>query len=296
VQIVVNDEPISFTLENEQTMGQIVDQLEDWLTTQRLAISSVTVDKEELPLYARERWNAHPITNVDRVQVTASTLREMKLSMLRTMLEYLMLLGKGIETHRDAELGELLGEYPYIRASINNLIGVSAQAHTSSALDSLLHESGLNEGAIADENVRDTLVRHIRDIQIVVLDRMKEVTQPEQEAAAATVLLKDAVPQINDVSVMLQTGRDAEAMSVIVRFTELLGKIVRIIPYLSETNSELLVDRIEGADLSETANELNGFLNELVAAFGAQDSVLIGDLLEYEIAPKVQRLVQFFET
>ena len=36
--------------------------------------------------------------------------------------------------------------------------------------------------------------------------------------------------------------------------------------------------------------EFNPVLKELVAAFGTKDSVLIGDLLEYEIAPRMQRL------
>ena len=42
-------------------------------------------------------------------------------------------------------------------------------------------------------------------------------------------------------------------------------------------------------------NELNGFLKELIDAFQINDSVLIGDLLEYEIAPRLEGLIQFIE-
>ena len=41
--------------------------------------------------------------------------------------------------------------------------------------------------------------------------------------------------------------------------------------------------------------ELTPVLRELVAAFDAKDSVLIGDLLEYEVAPRVERLMPLLE-
>jgi hypothetical protein len=41
--------------------------------------------------------------------------------------------------------------------------------------------------------------------------------------------------------------------------------------------------------------ELTPVLREVVAAFGARDSVLIGDLLEYEVAPRLARLAPSLE-
>jgi hypothetical protein len=37
--------------------------------------------------------------------------------------------------------------------------------------------------------------------------------------------------------------------------------------------------------------ELNGILQELVEAFQSQDTVLIGDLLEYETVPRIQEIL-----
>ena len=41
--------------------------------------------------------------------------------------------------------------------------------------------------------------------------------------------------------------------------------------------------------------ELNGVLSELLEAFAAKDSVLIGDLMEYEIAPRLEQLRTFLQ-
>ncbi|WP_455383386.1 hypothetical protein [Salinispira pacifica] len=304
MEILVNDEPITFTLEGEKNLGEVVSQLESWLTESRLTLSGLRVDGNDLPLYAPERWKSHPIDGVSKVQVTASTYREMKLSTMQTLLQYIMLLHSGVEAHRDAELKELLAEYPYIRTSLANLIGRAPSSDERSAepeepgsalvLDELLQTSGLLEGSITDESQREPILTHLKKLQLLLIDRMKEITQPDQEVRTTAELLRSSIPEISDVSVMLQTGKDREAMAAVITFTEILGKLIRIVPYLKEADSPLLGRSVEGRSLGDVAGELNGFLNELVEAFAAQDSVLIGDLLEYEIAPRVQQVVTLF--
>lgn len=294
MKILVNDEPIQFTLEGEKNLGEVVSQIERWLFENRLTLSGLKVDGDELPLYAPDRWKAHPLEAVEKVQVTASTYREMKLSTLQTMLQYIMLLHNGIEARRDADLGELLAEYTYIRESLVTLLGSVPDGQHALPLDDMLERSGLIEGTLRDETQRGPLLAHLKDLQLLVIDRMKEVTQPEQEAASTARLLDGSIPEISDVSVLLQTGKDRDAMAAVVRFTELLSKLIRIVPYLSEIDSELVGRSVEGRSLGEITSELNGFLQELVDAFSAHDSVLIGDLLEYEIAPRIKSVVTLF--
>ncbi len=289
--ILVNDEPIQFTLEGEKDLGEVVTQIERWLLDSRLTLSGLRVDGDELPLYAPDRWKSHPLEGVEKVQITASTYREMKLSTLQTMLQYIMLLHNGIEARRDEELGELLAEYTYISKSLAGLLGSASDGKQSLPLDELLKRSGLMEGKLTDESQRGPLLLHLKDLQLLVIDRMKEVTQPEQEAASTARLLSESIPEISDVSVLLQTGKDREAMGAVVRFTELLSKLIRILPYLNEIGSELVGRTVEDKSLDDITGELKGFLQELVEAFAAQDSVLIGDLLEYEIAPRIKSVV-----
>ena len=40
---------------------------------------------------------------------------------------------------------------------------------------------------------------------------------------------------------------------------------------------------------------MNGVLRDLLAAFNAKDSILIGDLLEYEVAPRLGKLLPLLE-
>jgi len=67
-----------------------------------------------------------------------------------------------------------------------------------------------------------------------------------------------------------------------VRFSELSQSLVRLVASIFPDNSN--------EDLEAFYEELNGVLSELLEAFDAKDSVLIGDLMEYEIAPRLERL------
>jgi hypothetical protein len=68
-------------------------------------------------------------------------------------------------------------------------------------------------------------------------------------------------------------------MNIVARFVELVSKVTRL---LSSEQQESCARQVE---------ELNGILQELVEAFQSQDTVLIGDLLEYETVPRIQEIL-----
>jgi hypothetical protein len=81
-------------------------------------------------------------------------------------------------------------------------------------------------------------------------------------------------------------------MDSILKFIELSQKLIRLYPILKENG---LVDftkgNIDGMSFGDFYGALNLVLNELSDAFAVEDSVLIGDLLEYEIAPRIEALL-----
>jgi hypothetical protein len=82
-------------------------------------------------------------------------------------------------------------------------------------------------------------------------------------------------------------------MQSVVEFTELTQKIARIFPALQaghESPSSLTID---GTSIEEFYLGLNKILTEITDAFGSKDIVLIGDLLEYETAPRLRQLEEF---
>ena len=101
------------------------------------------------------------------------------------------------------------------------------------------------------------------------------MTDPEDEARAVILRLKGTKAEMEQVALLLQTGKDAEAMQYIITCTEYILKALR-----------LLVLAPKSEDIKSFRDELNSVLLELKEAFTVKDSVLIGDLMEYEIRPE----------
>lgn len=81
----------------------------------------------------------------------------------------------------------------------------------------------------------------------------------------------------------MQTGKDSAAMEKIIEFIDFSKKLSRLMSYYNIDTGKI--------DL-ESLSSYNKLLNELVEALSRSDSVLTGDLLEYEIAPAIE---QFFD-
>jgi hypothetical protein len=72
-------------------------------------------------------------------------------------------------------------------------------------------------------------------------------------------------------------------MEAVVRFSELSQRLLAQL-------GRLRVPEVGGREPREFFAELNRVLGELLSAFQARDTVLIGDLLEYEVAPRLRQL------
>ena len=113
--------------------------------------------------------------------------------------------------------------------------------------------------------------------------RLEELEDPGGALRRLLSELRECGGRASEVPLLLQTGRDREAMAVIVRFSELTQTLVRLLDA-----APLLT--IDSRRPDEFFGDLNRILKELIEAFEAKDSVLIGDLMEYEIAPRMRKL------
>jgi hypothetical protein len=88
------------------------------------------------------------------------------------------------------------------------------------------------------------------------------------------------LPGLAEVAVQLQTGRDREAMATVAGICDAVQRLLPLLSFLPRDGERerLIVD-------------LNATLRDLAAALEAKDTVLIGDLAEYEVAPRLARLL-----
>jgi hypothetical protein len=278
MKIFVNAEPVSFSLEKEETLFDIYTALCAWAREQGGIIAGLEVNGEPKDPGLCSQWGDMPLQSLQTIGVT---VRE-KGHELEVIRDYFEILRAALAAGNEKALRECLVEYPYIRRALEiHLRDIFSGSGENFRLDEALR-TPKNEGEAFGQAEKQAIESYVQAVSRVVEDRFREIEQPEKEAAAVARLLATAKPALENVPVLLQTGKDREAMQCILSFTGLALKAIRI-----------LSNREKGQENSrEFCREFNGILNELTAAFEIRDSVLIGDLFEYEIAPRTDRLAE----
>ncbi len=134
---------------------------------------------------------------------------------------------------------------------------------------------------------RRHFARHADRLEPIFRERLEEILDPAAAMRSASRLYESERESLRDVPVRLQTGKDAEAMRSILLFVEIFHKANRILPELGRAGADTSSLRIDGKPVPEFYESFNRVLRQLMEAFETKDAVLIGDLAEYEIVPRM---------
>jgi hypothetical protein len=116
------------------------------------------------------------------------------------------------------------------------------------------------------------------------------------EARETAEALRDILPALEDTAVSLQTGKDKEALDAIRVFSEKVAASTRIFSIVRQIRKADRLPLIGASSVPEFFDSMNAVLLELEEAFKAKDSVLLGDIAEYEIAPRLRDLIDTLES
>lgn len=294
MRLTINDEDVSFSLENERTLGEVVHGVRQWLAAAGFVITGLRADERDLLLSPSDEWGAAEVTEGTRLRVTATHTGDMKVAHWRTVDGWLEMLGEEIArspepgaglTDPSADpLAELLAGLP------QTLEGFRANPFLPPGSEAVTRFASMLTGRTAFEIRSEALqTRHeaadlIRQLRGALQARVEEAEHPRASLLRCAGLLRGCMGELREVSVLLQTGRDRQAMDIVIRFADIVQSLMDLLPFLPPDTERARV-----------LVELTPVLRELVAAFGSHDTVLIGDLLEYEVAPRMEKLAPLLE-
>lgn len=105
----------------------------------------------------------------------------------------------------------------------------------------------------------------------------------------------ESAARLKDIPVQLQTGKDMDALDSINFFSEELHSLHKLLPLLPLAFPGQEPYDVEGVPLVSFISELTPFLEDFLNGLRNKDTILVGDLAEYELAPRLERLGAFLE-
>lgn len=286
-----------------RNIGEILSDMDEQAEKAGAIITGIRYNGHDLDAESIAGITGDPADGPGTLELSAEPATDMKARAIETLLQ----LVEAAAAANDAETREAAGNawalyrqafdglYSAEECSFLDAFGreLTASDAATATLNTGVANSGQQAGkaAEADEATGHKAVTTATQMASFFGERLAELRNPGAAMLAASQLFDSIRDDLAEVAVRLQTGKEAKGMHTMVMVVELINKTVRILPDFMRTVPGAADLTIEGKAIGDFYDDFNAVFRELAGAFENKDSVLIGDLAEYEILP---RLSAFF--
>ncbi|MDR0320063.1 MAG: hypothetical protein LBI28_01035 [Treponema sp.] len=265
MEIRINDQKLDFALDKEKIIGEVLAALEQWISESSHILSGLSIDGESISSSMIETALSKEIADVKCLDLYTNPVSELAASSLVNLLDDI----KGFEKCSFEEKGNFF--YAWKESPCGMF---------------LFHHMGelfmLCENTFLHGNITPSVLYSITE------ERLREVNTPTDELAKLEPLINEICERLVDLPLDIQTGKDARAAQTIQVFSSVTEKLFRVFRQLDIQG--YLSQSADGKQLAEDINKFGDIIKELFQAFEKQDTVLVGDLAEYEAAVRLKEL------
>ncbi len=279
MEIRVNNEEIAIDQAEGDSVGDILTRADSLLEAAGAVIVGVSLDGLPLDPDGLQELGTRGAATVSRLDIAAEHSSDYRARAIELLLD---IVGKALPIPDEAALRSLHESLASLEESLGGLF----------PSDELAFIKGLVEASkVRDEG--DSEIRFAESLagfDAIFRERLAELRDPVGEFRRAASVYRGAAAELRELPVWLQTGKEGRAMQAVLVFVELFNKIIRLMPELGRKGVDAGSLRVGDLELPAFYAAFNGVLKELVQAIEDRDSVLIGDLSEYEVAPRMEGL------
>ncbi|GHT63117.1 hypothetical protein FACS1894110_00190 [Spirochaetia bacterium] len=266
--ICINGKKADIILEKEKTIGDVLAGLDDWLRGSGYCLSGLETDGERADILSMDSFFEMELTGIEKLNIITSSWTGLAAEALLDLLQ-------NIGDYEMADFEE--------RSRFKNAWETQAASHFLQ--EQIPDIYGLAEKTFSGLGMPSTELRKILE------ERLWELENPRREINNSGHLIKGIAARLEELPLDIQTGKDGRAAETVRIFSEIAEKLFRLFNLLKIEgfNAETLT--VDDIPIYTYIEEFGSALKELLAAYESRDAVLVGDLAEYELAP---RLLKFY--
>ena len=264
MQLTINGKITDITLENEKTAGEVLYGIEQWLEDSGHRITEIGIDGENISASMIEDIFSREIASVKVMDIRTKALADLAMASLVTLLD-------DVKEYETLDFENKTNFFNDWKDSAQGQF-ISQEIHD---LYTLCHKT-FSGGDIAP----DTLYS-------ITEERIREANEPLKELANTGSILDEVCEKLINLPLDIQTGKDMQAAQTIQVFSAITEKIFRIY-YQFDIQGYLETESKK--QITHLITDFSGVLKELLDAYEKKDSVLVGDIAEYEASEKLYKL------
>jgi hypothetical protein len=270
--IRINQIAVDFTLEKETTLADLSHSLRAWATGQNLAVLAILADEK-----AFSQGDKTPLTQISVIDVEAVPAGERDLARVAVIARFFSLMAQRSAWKSRDLVEELHQEFDSVRQALFPLLSPIAPRLIPSL--SILEGPWENEEAL--QKAAQLIAEETESLR-------RELQDPRSALFHTLGQLDSVLESLDDLGPLFQKGRDREGFELILRLFNALEDLNR---------RASAVFRIEGGDehpWSHFHSDLQPVLREAEGALESKDYILLTDLIEYELTPRLRLMRSIF--
>ncbi|MDR2785919.1 MAG: hypothetical protein LBB83_08400 [Treponema sp.] len=267
MNIYINGKTADITLEAEKTIGDLLSGIEGWLHNSGCRINGLEIDGKAVAgtdivsVFDRE------LESTGIVDIKVCPHSELALDALYETRGFLTARLKNEEQGNIARLWRAAPAASFLRDEISQLFR---------DIDAVFEHDGTEGAAKAEQMIP------------LVDERIREFLNPEEELDRVESLVTGIAERLEELPLDIQTGKDGRAAETVNIFSAIAEKLFRLFYLIQAQRQDLSGIFVDSSPMYDFLGEFNSALKELLAAYESRDVVLVGDLAEYELAPRLR--------
>jgi hypothetical protein len=267
MDIRINGEAADITLESEQTIGAVLTGIENWLGHSGFRVNGLEIDGLTIPGDAISAAFERELTGIKSIDVKVCSRQELILEALAETRCYLAdLTASGSLAHTAvAEGWKNSAAASFLSEELPDIRGI---------LDELFNTGGTGGGPSPQTVVS------------LIEERIQEIGDPVGEFTRLESLVSGVSERLEELPIDIQTGKDGRAAETVSLFSHIAEKLFRL--FFVFQSRRIFIDTVDSVPIYNFLEEFSAALKELLTAYSSKDAVLVGDLAEYELAPRIR--------
>jgi hypothetical protein len=314
MDIYINSEKINFELENEKNINDVTKAISEYASksTPQQFISTIYIDDQEYSYTDETKLSGIKIDKVKKLEINTSDIYGITLLSISQIEKFLILLSDIIEGEKwDDNFIKIFESMDWMKEGIKQIVTIFGDEKNTlvheklSFIDSFgkLKDILLNLNA-SNYPLNNGLRENALELKNLILENLNSIK--EQLKSNTKIIDKksileninkligeidEIIPKLSNVPVLFQTGEDHESMEIIKSLANILEKSIGLFVIFKES-FKLYLDKytVKEVSFEEFFHVLTNHLKELMTAIENKDSVMIGDLLEYEFVPNIEEI------
>jgi hypothetical protein len=263
--IKINGKTLDFSLDNEKTLGEVFSSLEQWISNSGHRLSEISIDGQVVSAGMVEEIFKKEVKSIKELNVSTNAVAELAAASLQTLL-------KDIDEYENIKFDEKAKFFDNWKNSAQALFIMQEMPDLYSYFKNTF---------LSGEIPLQTLRSVTEEIQ-------REVNEPVKELVKIEPILNEICDKLINLPLDIQTGKDLTAAQTIQLFAAITEKIIRLFYQLSTQGYIVQIE--EAKKIAEGFADFKNILTELLESYEKHDIIIVGDVAEYEAAPKLKEL------